>query len=308
VQVGHPLVDPEATKRWGARFRAPAVLLATALGAIVLAGVLFALKPAVQPTVTDSLRPGDMWPATFVLQPGDRAVGAGQLVAREGEPTRLCTGKDPLESSRGAQFRCSPASVELAGFEVRSLPGAHLYGGAVVVDFAVVHGRWDGRVLAVDAVGGRVLSLPVAPVLACDVEAPGAVPEGSQTLETEAAYVRLQAEVDSDPDGFAGLWVVTEGRRTAVVATTRDLGVVVARLRRVFPFALCVTQVRFSMTELKSLMQDLRRPDGSWWVDISVERNRVLVWIPILDADAVRTVASKPAVELLPLLMREGAN
>jgi hypothetical protein len=278
--------------------------------ALVLAGLSIGTRRAPQSTATpQSTGSGGVWPDDFVLAPGQHAVGVGQLVARAGEPTRLCTGQDIIEASRGAQYRCSPDSVELRGVDVGSMAGAHLDSGALVVDSAVIRGVWDGQVLAVESVGGESPALPLAPELTCQAEVPGASPEGSQGLETEAAYGRLQSEVLGDPDVYGGEWVSSvAGRQVMMVGTTESVAAAEERLRQVFPFALCVVPVMYPASELERIADALRSPDGTWQPEISVERNRVLVRIPVLDANAVGELARFPGAEALPLLVRDGPN
>ncbi len=283
------------------------------LGAAVisLAGVAVALvstppRPSVSPTVRQTIAPGAVWPEGFVVRPGDRAVGVGQLVARNGEATLLCTGLDGLLDKAGAQYRCSQLSVEVRGVDLPTIGQVRKLAGASIIDDVVLHGIWNGQSLTVDAVGGVAVRLPASPSLSCEFEVPGAASEDPWAGDTEAAYQRLKAEVDANPTAYAGIWVANGPQRAIVVATTQDLVSTGVALRRLFPFALCVVRVRFSMAELSSVAENLPRPAGAWWrVEIDVSRNRALVRVPVLTDEVVRALVDQPAVEVLPILMLE---
>lgn len=277
------------------------VLGGAATVVLLLGAGSFASGPAPAPT-----RQGDAWPNDFVVHLGYRAVGQGQLVARAGEPTRLCGGNQVVPASMGAQYRCTADSLEVRGANVVAMAGAHRLTDALVVNNAVVRGVWDGRVLAVDSVGGPFPVPPLPPVLTCQYRVPGAVPEGPETLETEAVYRRLQDEVEANPGVYGGLWVGGQDGVRIVVATTGDLVSTGRRLREVFPFPLCLASVEYPTVELERIAAALRKPGGLWQTDVSVERNRVLVHMPLLDAAAVEALAAFPGAEARPLLVWDG--
>jgi hypothetical protein len=273
------------------------------LGAAVGVALLIATGPLASVTAPAPTRAGDLWPEDFVLHPGDRAVGTGQLVARVGEPVRLCGGNQIIPLNRGGQYRCSADSVELVGVDVGSMSAARPLKDALVVDHAVVRGVWDGRVLKVDSVGGAPPALPLPSPLTCQYNVPGAVREGPQTLATEADYRRLQTEVETAPQVYGGMWVGQGASRIAVVATTGDLVTSGLHLRDIFPYPLCLVLVRHPTAELERIATALRRPEGLWQPEVWVEGNRVLVHIPVLDSDAMETLVEFSVAEPRPLLI-----
>jgi hypothetical protein len=186
------------------------------------------------------------------------------------------------------------------------MAGVRVHAGASTVGPVVVRGTWDGQILHVDALDGRFPGRPV-PQLECEREVPGAVAEGPPSLNVEAAYRRLQTEVETHPDDYGGQWVATttEGQ-VMIVSVVGDDPAAGSRLRALFPYALCLATARFSSVELANLEAALRRPDGTWLPELSPEANRVLVRFPVLDAATLDQLAPLAGVELLPLLVREG--
>lgn len=274
------------------------------LAALMLVVVAVAAWPRelpIVPATKGSLPPQKVWPTDFVVEPGDRVVGVGQLVDPDGQPPRLCTGLDVIWS---ATYHCTSLSVIVSGVDVASLPGVRRSNGATYVD-AVVHGGWDGGTLRVDQVGGPALTFPVSPELDCEYTVPGAIGD-PQAGGQEGPYRQLQSIIDGDPTTYAGIWRSNSGGPALVVATTKDLVLAGALLRASFPFALCLVHVTYSMSDLNAMAARLRLPSGvAWRPEVDVRRNRVLVRVPVLAASTVQAAGGQAGIELVPLVFKD---
>ena len=275
---------------------------------IALRGIVSAMLLVVATSCTGSPRPdpsprGSIWPSDFVVQPGDPAVGQGQLVESPGEPTRLCAGEIIIPLSKTAKYRCTPLNIEVRGVDIRAVGGVHEYIGALVVDNVVVRGIWDGVSLHVSEVGGAFPTLPGAPELTCIEEVPGAVPEGLPRPETEAAYKALEFEISSHADTYGGQWLATlRDREVMVVAALGDLTDATARVRAIFPFALCVVPAEFSLDELERIKSELRANDGASQPELALTRNRVLMRVRVLDLTVGELLSVIPPAETVQSL------
>lgn len=278
-----------------------AIAFIAAVLALVFAIALLPRNPPILPATEETIPPSASWPSDYVVAPGDRVVGKGQLVDSSEGPVRLCTGQDAIISTT---YHCTSLSVIVDGVDVGSLDGVRRSDGATYA-YAVVRGVWTGESLRVDQVGGRVLRVPVARELDCEFTVPGAT-DDANAGQQEDPYQHLQSIVDGNPDKYAGIWRSPGGGRMLVVATTQDLAPAGLWLRQNFAYPLCLVRVPYSMADLTDVAARLRLPSGiAWRPEIDVRTNRVLVRVPVLDVSVDQAVASIPEVELVPLVFKE---
>ena len=250
---------------------------------------------------------GDASPAPgvgVVVHPGERVVARGTMVATPGEPVVLCRPLDsvPLVEPLGSSIRlaCSQVEVRLFGIEAGTVPGAHTEGQTIVAPKLVVHGVWNGTGIDVESIGGSGPNGDPQPrEIGCNTPADGAAAEEGSPLEIEAAYARLQTEIDADSATFAGLWVsAVGGERLTVVAAVSDPAAAATRIRGVFPYAFCVVQAEYSWSELEAAFAALNDYDPEIWPSA----NRVVVHLPVLDAATSARIGQHPSAFVQPLV------
>lgn len=275
----------------------------------------------------------------------DEVVHDGDLVEVEGPIIDWSTGPivctwDAWDLSNPPQPGCiSPFEVSLAGIDPRDHGGGEWYsafdGGRQVwvTGNLTVYGTWqNGAIevfLTVESEGQRGPPPPwdlEPPPVPCE-EPPGGWPGNPEDLaedpsDPEALVRRLDAEVERQPDLYAGYWSAADTDeqgndvlRTLVVGTVGDVEAVERELRAIYPANLCVVGVQYSTRELEGAAIRVRaqlpdrfvETDESVFgnVEIDASANRVVVVTPVLDesvADAIEPV--RAMVEVRPIAGR----
>lgn len=251
-------------------------------------------------------KPGGPLTATAV---GSQVIASGRVVASSDNPVMLCRFTDAIDlrGGPGSAIQCSSPSVELQGLNVTTVPGAIVVGDTAVVNLLTVHGTWSGSAVRVESFepSSAQAQEVLPPKLSCSALVPGeATPPTVTSLESEAEYARLQTEIESDPNLYAGEWVKPSNSGvTVVVGTTGDVGVVSNQLRLVFPYSLCVVAVPHSMSALKAALDAVTEQSVRGWVgELAVDRNVVVLRLPVVDTSVTEFTRSYPQVAVAPLV------
>lgn len=251
-----------------------------------------------------------------VVRERDAVEAIGTVLAAPGTPLKLCL----LEGVRLRGYEpdaepapvCSPIAVSISGVEVADLPGWTERQGVGFSSPVVVQGRWQAGTIEVDSVAAVPAPGGASPALVpCPPPAAGWIDDSfPSALEEEAALSALAAEIDAQPDLFAGFWraplaadasnrVASDAIVVGVAGPSED---VQSRLAELYPGNLCVTEVEYSTAQLRDVAERLATADRTWQATVEAEINRVRVSLPVFDDDALRRiadVANKVAIETL---------
>lgn len=247
-----------------------------------------------RPTPSPMLTAGAEAPTSLIdrmVSPGDAVSGIGVVVGRQGE-LALCTPRGWI--GVGGTPDCGPLSVALSGIDVDTLPAWEVYGSAGISGHVRVTGTWNGDELVAEVVVEEPYVRPQrmhsSPCHEPTEGWPGDVP----TTEDGEARLRVLDEiVESSPERFSGYWsaltdpAATHPRQVIVVGTVDDPAAVHEQLAAVFPYNLCVAPADYSAAELAPVAALLTKPDYSWQAHVEPALGRVVVRLPVLDADSI---------------------
>lgn len=283
--------------------RAAAVLVVVALGVV-------AVDQAIAPSRTGSQARTE----PTITSSGDNVLATGVVVAGRDGVVQIC---DPLMTrlvklEDEQPIQCSAVAVLVHGLNLSTLPGWTERGGGGFSDPVTVRGIWTGDAIeAKDAGAGSVESAP-QPQIPCTTPNGGWPAPPSTELDLETALTRLTDELAAQPAQYSGYWVASAANgagadRIAVVGAVDDPDAARTVLESVYPYALCVTKVKYSSTDLEraadNIGQDLQsRPTGSWRTRVSQQLNRVIVRTYVVDRDLVQLLDTYPEATADPLV------
>ena len=113
--------------------------------------------------------------------------------------------------------------------------------------------------------------------------------------------------IQATKDTYAGTWSVDapDGTVVQIVGSVRPASDAISPLKAVFPFALCIVEVQFSARDLEAALARVEDVRSEWQAEIDWPKNRVVVRLPVIDAEAATALASE---EFLPLPLVEAAE
>lgn len=206
------------------------------------------------------------------------------------------------------------ALVPVTGVDVREL-GREL-AGQWVTDYLRVEGVWTDGAIAANSVSS--LELPRATEILSPLGSPGVPcepPSGGWSRypdgpDGERAAAALEAEVESHPEKYSGLWTgaITDSNENpvdlvVVVGTVADVESVAADLRALYPFNLCVTHVDYSRGQLEGVIESLSAGFADWDVTLDPSIARIVVRLPAFDPRAAEATAPyESEVVVLPVV------
>lgn len=237
------------------------------------------------------------------VRPGEHVAAHGQIVkAGESGPT-ICRVLPPpdvgYEDPAAAPAPvCSSFTVPVLGVVFESLPGWSVRGNTGFSAELIVRGTWTGSAIDV----AQVLEPGAAPThvwppVPCEEPVGGWPSTAGGPLEVEASLSALGDEIAANPDLYVGSWRAgsvdpSGGDETIiVVGTTVSPEEVRVKLRRLYPYALCITKVDYNATQLRNVATALSEVEASWAVSLRPELSRVQVDVVVLDARAVDRLA-----------------
>lgn len=242
-----------------------------------------------------------------VVEPGDEVTGTGNIVLDErgkwclyGLVLNLGGIPRPIEA-------CPPNSVLVQGVDVSGLAGWTAVGDSGYTGQITVRGTWTGEAVRVESVVVAAPRPRTARDVPCPAPAGGWPVPDPPPIELEEGLRRLGALLEREPARYSGYWMAaasaSEGLpAVAVVGTVEDPGEAQEDLESVYPFALCVVRVEYSMADLEQASSQLLRPDGSWANTISSELDRVIVRLPLVDQTADAVLSAHPEATADPII------
>jgi hypothetical protein len=268
---------------------------------------------------------------------GDPVVATGLLITHDaGTTITICvpTGYRPallasecLARSEEGQTAGPARSVPVLGLRPDEVPGlTRGRAGFSTTVYGTVYGMWLGDAIGADAFVAAEPSGPTRYELACEEPAGGWQPATPEGAPGEEALYRLQAEVEQQRTLYSGLWRAYRGGITMpvsgsvmisgltavgppgsvlTVGTVGDLARVQSRLARIYPYALCVTQARFSAAELSPVAVRLGSADLTWQAQVERDTDRVRVYLTYVDAAAIERIGDDADKVVLEPLVRK---
>jgi hypothetical protein len=258
----------------------------------------------------NGLGPGSSSVVALQVEPGDTVIATGMVLAYTDQPVLLCVRPTVVDtSSSGHRLMCSAPSIRVLGIDPKTIPGARIVGDGIVVDEASLTGIWTGSVLMADGALAAPRDVLQPPTLICGSPALGSTPEGPMTLETEGILTRLQSEIASNPDTYAGEWAAeVDGVTTVIVGTVTDRSAVEKKLRAFFPYPLCVVLADYSQTALNAAAATFARADLGWTAYVATDSNRVIVNVPVVDAGAAALLSKTSSILVEPLVLPRNSS
>jgi hypothetical protein len=104
---------------------------------------------------------------------------------------------------------------------------------------------------------------------------------------------------------ISGLTAVGPPGSVLTVGTVGDLARVQGRLARIYPYALCVTQARFSAAELSPVAMRLSSADLTWQAQVEPDTDRVRVYLTVVDVAAVDRIGDDADKVILEPLVQK---
>jgi len=181
---------------------------------------------------------------------------------------------------------CSRLSTRLRGLAPAAIPGWVVSGGTAYALDVTTFGTWTGDGIDAErAISGSLVRDPDP--IECPGPAVGPRPEPGGPRE-EAALGALSEEVFGQRDRYGGFWRSRLGH--IVFGVAGDPAGAEARLRRLYPYALCLVRVPNSLTVLDGAAQRLeaRIESGQlvaeqWLWSLDMATNRVRVPVHVVD-------------------------
>ncbi len=245
-----------------------AVLL-TFLAAAVAGGV-WAVGRAIGPEAADA--------PPFFVQPGDRVAATGLVVGDVTGELRLCVPGLTRLVDDGRPPTCSSVSTPLRGLSTSSIPGWVSSDGSGYAVGVTVFGTWTGDGIEVERAVGAFAPATPEPI---ECQGPVSGPPASGDLREEAALAALYDEVFGNREVYGGYWRSRLGH--IVVGVAGDPADLEARVRQLYPYALCLVRVPNSLAVLDATAAGLEDRVASWQVVIDPATNRVRVTVLVVD-------------------------
>jgi len=268
---------------------------------------------------------------------GDPIVATGLLVSHDaGNTITICVpAQDPpgllasecLPRSGDGQPAGPARSVPVIGLRPEEVPGlTRGRAGFSTTAYGTVYGMWLGDSIGADAFVAAEPSGPIRYELACEEPPGGWLPTPPEGAAGEEALYRLQAEVEQQRTLYSGLWrayrvgitmpvsgsVMIAGLSAVgppgsvlTVGIVGDVARVQSRLARIYPYALCVTQARFSSAELSPVAVRLGSADLTWQAQVEPDTDRVRVYLAFVDAAAIERIGDDAAKVVVEPLVRK---
>jgi hypothetical protein len=210
------------------------------------------------------------------LSSGSEITGTGWLIqSADSGDVQLCLGGFSRVSDSPT---CSVVAVAVKGVQWDTVPGAQRDAGAWFAPHVFVRGTWTGSEVRIESVTAAPLSNsgPPVPASCGEDDATDGDPNGPPD---EAALQPINAEVLGNPDRYAGLWraASADGTGVMVVEVVGDVSAVEAKLRRLYPYALCLVKAKFSETQLNSTLRAIGPATQKWRAEVDYPTNRVIV-------------------------------
>jgi hypothetical protein len=276
----------EARARW--------VPVATVAGvAVVLVAVLVPLAIRYGSDGAPAAGASDPGPGTLPPDHG-RALpvqGTGTLLRDGDGPIRLCATVVATRDLPPSRAGCGRVAVPVTGVDpswlVNTTTGGQAYSRPVRVE-----GAYRGGTLA----ASRVVEATIDDPVPTEPPVPCAPPRGwlpgagfSSPGDQIGAQEALAQEVADDPDRYNELWEGHPGAaKVLVVGTTGDVDEDRARLGAIYPGNLCVHKVRYSASDLRSIVDRLNgEPSTPMEASPDPILNKVRVKVVALDPPTV---------------------
>jgi hypothetical protein len=258
----------------------PLMVLSTALAVVVGEAVGRGMAPD-KPD-----RPAPAGGPPLVVRTGDRVVATGMVMADADGNLRFCVPAPRRLVDDGRPPSCSPLATPLRGLAPAAIPSWVGSGGAGYALDVTIFGTWAGD--GIDAERAITGSLATEPdPIECPGPAVGPRPEPGD-LRQEAALGALSEEVFGQRDRYGGFWRSRFGH--IVVGVAGDAAAEEARLRRLYPYALCLVRVPNSLSILDGAAATLeaRLESGQlvaerWLWSLDMATNRVRVPVLVVD-------------------------
>ena len=247
------------------------------------------LEPA--PTITSSARfnpttsmpsstPEQSSPFHPIVSDGDQVRIVGRLMEWVDDPI-VCT--DLIwATSRPPIPGCGSQIIPLRGIDVRSVPGSdENLPRSWVTRTVTLTGTWRGGSIDVTdwTVGGEPLDPHADMAVPCDP------PDDGWTHEspTEADGRKLDREIEGSPDRYVGHWYVRSETAPLVVVVAMVPGdaSVASRLKRIYPYNLCVIDLSIAATDLRNIERQLGYHDGG--LTLIPTHSGLLLRVTVLD-------------------------
>ncbi|HWP63446.1 MAG TPA: hypothetical protein VNO86_08250 [Candidatus Binatia bacterium] len=173
---------------------------------------------------------------------------------------------------------CSAVSTPLRGLSASSIPGWVSTDGSGYAVGVTVFGTWTGDGIEVERAVGAFAPATPAPI---ECQGPASGPPASGDLREEAALAALYDEVFGNREVYGGYWRSSLGH--IVVGVTGDPADREARVRQLYPYALCLVRVPNSLAALDATAAGLEGRVAPWQVVIDPATNRVRVRVLVVD-------------------------
>jgi hypothetical protein len=279
-----PYSDSRVTE-WRAR-RMPLVAVAQLMGsvsAIAIIGGVFVFGLWIHGGAIGAPAASQVGPT---VADGDRVSASGYLVQTDGDTLMACM---PASSRLVLPVYCSAVHVPVTGLDPTTLSQWRAQSGGGYAAGVTVEGIWSRGVLHAERAYATATEDPL-PV--CD-EVVGAAPPDS--LTQEAAMQALDAEVSGSRSIYSGTWPATDSRGddvTAVGVIHPRAAEAASNLAKIYPFRLCVVPVDFARDSLDARVTDLAASHPDWLPTLDIPRDRVDIFVPVLDGPTASALGS----------------
>jgi hypothetical protein len=276
-----PLMDAARVHPAGRtiRLRSPFRMLATASVVVIVVGAAVGLR-LVQTRTGSASEDAN----TRIVKEGDAVTATGYMIEQLRSELTVCL---PAASRLVGAPKCSTAAVPVRGLEAESIPGWRTTGGVSYAANVTVAGTWFGGVLQARTV--RSVLVNEVPASPCQ-NAPGA---GPPAVGEEQALLPVAQEAAANPTLYSGVWagIDASGLQIPVVGVVGDLAKGESRIRDLYPYRICVTQVDFSQADLNTKVASIQAAHPDWVPAVDIQHDRVSVLAAVLDEETASALA-----------------
>jgi hypothetical protein len=305
TQPPPPAIDASRWGRRDSRWTTPIVGRALVTSLLVVGVVAAVAVTRLQPQREPDSRAGT---PTGLVSPGASVTATGVIIVEPTGRAQLCL----PNASRARNYEpgtepppsCSPIAVALRDLKVAELPDTTVREGTRFTPLVRVVGIWTDDALRVERVETGHPEPAVPPVVPCVAPDRGWA-QGPDPVDLETAVHVLATKVSDRPDVYSGYWTVPltgSPSSVAVVGTVKDPGTGEAELERFYPYALCVTRVEYSASDLQRVAGMIASADPTWQPEVIPQLNRVRVHLPVIDARAADILRQYPQAIGEPLV------